>query len=298
MGQSKGQCTTPDGPVQLFSCRFSPDNHTGRPRNRCRQPISLKPPGPPPGRPGRSPAAPGARAAGPSPSGGGGRRVAPAPPPSPPPWSAAIIGIGIHPFGRFDGVEKLEIHDFEVDLAGLQLRDIENVVDQSEQRLGAVAYRDRAFALLRCQIGIHRARRPQEGASSSGGRNRPSCRPGPARLAPGSGRYRHGRGRRGRSGTRCWSRAGTWRTRGRRRLQPRPLLSRALRRRHLHLPDPLAGRGEEVRATDGQSRQRDHGAYTDKQPADDQRAGPHLRKAAAIRFVSHGDRPRGEPTGS
>ena len=56
--------------------------------------------------------------------------------------------------GGFDRVEELEIDDFEVDLAGLELRNIQNVVDQGEQRLGAVAHCDRTFALLRCQIGL------------------------------------------------------------------------------------------------------------------------------------------------
>ena len=54
----------------------------------------------------------------------------------------------------FDGVGELEIDDFEVDLAGLELRDVQNVVDQGEQRFGAVAHRDRTFALFRCQIGL------------------------------------------------------------------------------------------------------------------------------------------------
>ena len=56
--------------------------------------------------------------------------------------------------GRFDHVRELEIHDFKIDFAGLELRNIENVVDQREQRLGAVAHCDRTFALLLCQIGL------------------------------------------------------------------------------------------------------------------------------------------------
>ncbi len=56
--------------------------------------------------------------------------------------------------GGLDRVEKLEIHHFEVDLAGLELRNIENVVNQREQRLGAVTHCDRTFPLLRCQIGL------------------------------------------------------------------------------------------------------------------------------------------------
>jgi len=75
-----------------------------------------------------------------------------------------------------------------------------------------------------------------------------------------------------------------------------PVLPDPLGRWHFHLGDPLPGGREQVRAADGHSGHHEHGTGSGEYPTDDQRAGPHLWQVALVRCVSHGDRPKREPT--
>ena len=70
--------------------------------------------------------------------------------------------------GGFDHLDQIEIDCLELDLPGFELGDVENVVDQGQQRLGAVMHGDRAVALFRVELGLQQQRVHPEDAVHRG----------------------------------------------------------------------------------------------------------------------------------
>ncbi len=57
-----------------------------------------------------------------------------------------------HLAGVLDGFAKIEVVMIELELAGLDLREVEDVVDDVQQRLAGVRRRQRVLALARRQV--------------------------------------------------------------------------------------------------------------------------------------------------